>query len=68
MKPAAGSVQKSVAYRWDVGGEIDWNSVYTELIRSEFSRDLDSVWSELPPTDKTRADYRGRLIPELCLR
>ena len=53
---------------WDTGGEVDWDSVYTELFRSEFSCDQDSVWAELPPTDKTRADYHGRLISKLCVR
>lgn len=53
---------------WDVGGEVDWHSIYEEIFRSEFSCDLDSVWAELPPTDKTRADYHGRLIPKLCVR
>ena len=53
---------------WDVGGDVDWDSVYTELFRSEFSCDQDSVWAELPPTDKTSADYHGRLIPKLCVR
>lgn len=53
---------------WNAGGEVDWDSVYTELFRSEFSCDQDSVWAELPPTDKTRADYHGRLISKLCVR
>lgn len=53
---------------WSEGGKVDWESVYEELFRSEFSRDLDSVWAELPPTDKTRADYRGRLVSNLCVR
>ena len=53
---------------WDAGGDVDWDSVYADLFRSEFSCDLDSVWSELPPTDETYADYHARLIPELCVR
>lgn len=53
---------------WDVGGEVDWDSVYVELFREEFSCDLDSLWAEVPPTDKTRADYHGRLVSELCVR
>ena len=53
---------------WDVGGDIDWDAVYEELFRNEFSCDQDSVWAELPPTDKTRADYHGRIIPRLCVR
>jgi hypothetical protein len=53
---------------WDTGGDVDWDSVYTDLFRSEFSCDQDSVWAELPSTDKTRADYHGRLIPEFCVR
>jgi hypothetical protein len=53
---------------WDAGGDVDWDSVYTDLFHSEFSCDLDSVWSELPPTDETYADYHARLIPELCVR
>jgi hypothetical protein len=53
---------------WDEGGDVDWDSVYTELFQTEFSCDQDSVWAELPPTDKTRADYHGRLISKLCVR
>jgi hypothetical protein len=53
---------------WDEGGDVDWDSVYTDLFRSEFSCDLDSVFADLPPTDKTRADYHARLVPELCVR
>lgn len=53
---------------WDESGEVDWETVYAELFRSEFSRDLDSVWAELPPTDRTRIDYRGRLVSRLCVR
>jgi hypothetical protein len=53
---------------WDAGGGVDWDSVYVEVFRSALSCDLDSVWAELPPTDDSRHDSRGRLIPELCVR
>lgn len=60
--------QLHISDDWDEDGEVDWDSVYRELFRSEFSRDSDSVWAELPPTDKTRADYHGRLVSKLCVR
>lgn len=53
---------------WDSGGDVNWDSVYVDLFRSEFSCDLDSVLAQLPPTNETRADYHGRLIPNLCVR
>ena len=53
---------------WDYSGEVSWDSVYVDLFRNEFSCDLDSLWAELPPTDKTRADYHGRLIKKLIIR
>jgi hypothetical protein len=53
---------------WGSDGDVDWDSVYTDLFRSEFSCDLDSVWAELLSTDKTYADYHARLLPELCVR
>jgi hypothetical protein len=60
--------QVHISDDWDEGGEIDWYSVYVDLFRSQFSCDLDSVWAELPPTGERRADYSGRLIPELSVR
>jgi hypothetical protein len=53
---------------WEVGGEVDWDTVYADLFRSEFSRELDDVWSELPPFPGPRNDFRGRLVPDLCVR
>jgi len=53
---------------WDAGGDVDWDSVYVEVFQSALSCDLDSVWAELPPTDDSRHDTRGRLIPHLCVR
>lgn len=51
---------------WDEA--VDWETVYEELFREEFERDLDSVFAELPSTDETRADYHGRLVSALCVR
>lgn len=68
---ASGAVpwnQIHISDDWDTGGDIDWDSVYEELFRTEFSCDQDSVWAELPSTDETRTDYHGRLIPTLCVR
>ena len=53
---------------WDAGGDVNWDSVYVDLFLSDFSCDLDSIWSELPPTDETYADYHARPFPELCVR
>jgi hypothetical protein len=53
---------------WGAGEGVDWDSVYVEVFRSELSCDLDSVWAELPPTDNSRHDSRGRLIPHLYVR
>jgi hypothetical protein len=52
---------------WSSEGDIDWDAVYTELFRSEFSVDLDSIWAELPSTDNSRNDCRGRLILPICI-
>jgi hypothetical protein len=60
--------QVHISDDWDEGGDIDWDSVYDDLFRSEFSCDQDSIWAKLPPIDKASADYHGRLIPKLCVR
>jgi hypothetical protein len=60
--------QIHVSDHWDVGGEVDWDAVYQDLFRSEFSCELDSVWAEVPPIRKGSTDYRGRLVKDLCVR
>jgi hypothetical protein len=60
--------QLHISDDWDESGQVDWNSVYTELFRNELAVDLDSVWAEIPRTDDTRADYHGKLIPMLGVR
>ena len=47
---------------------VDWDAVYGDLFRSEFSRQLDDVWAEIPPIRETSTEYRGRLVADLCVR
>ena len=60
--------QIHISDHWDVGVDVDWDAVYAELFHNEFSRELDDVWSELPPMQDPRTDFRGRLVPDLCVR
>ncbi|MBC8422855.1 hypothetical protein H8E07_01910 [bacterium] len=53
---------------WDEGDDIDWAATYKDLFWTEFYCELDSVGAEVPPADKTRVDYRGRLLAEICVR
>jgi hypothetical protein len=60
--------QLHLSDHWDEGGDLDWDALYENLFREEFSRELNDVWSELPPIRDVSTEYRGRLIPELCVR
>ena len=60
--------QLHVSDHWDVGDEVDWDAVYSDLFRKEFSCELDSVWAEIPPRRESPGNYRGRLVPDLCVR
>jgi hypothetical protein len=60
--------QLHISDHWDEGGDLDWDAVYEDLFREEFSRELDDVWSELPPTRDSSTEYRGRLVLDLCVR
>jgi hypothetical protein len=60
--------QVHVSDHWDEGGDLDWDTVYEHLFREEFSRELDDVWSELPPINDSSTEYRARLVPDLCVR
>jgi hypothetical protein len=60
--------QLHLSDHWDEGGGLDWDAIYESLFREEFSLDLDDVWSQLPPIRDVSTEYRGRLIPELCVR
>ena len=60
--------QLHVSDDWDVGDEVDWDAIYTDLFRREFSCELDSVWAELPPIRERPINYSGRLVPSLCVR
>ncbi len=60
--------QIHISDHWDIGVDVDWDAVYVDLFRNEFSRELDDVWSELPPIQGPRTDFRGRLVPDLCVR
>ncbi len=60
--------QVHVSDHWDEGGDIDWDALYGDLFRHEFSRELDEVWAEIPPIREISTEYRGRLVPDLCVR
>jgi hypothetical protein len=60
--------QLHISDHWEEGGDIDWEAVYEDLLREEFSRELDDVWSELPPIRDISTEYRARLVPDLCVR
>lgn len=60
--------QIHVSDDWNVGDEVDWDAVYVDLFRSQFSCELDSVLAELPPIREISTNYRGRLVPDLCVR
>jgi hypothetical protein len=45
-------------------GELDWDGVYEDLFRRLFTRELDSVYSELPEIPAF-SDYSGRLVLDL---
>lgn len=60
--------QLHISDHWDEGGDLDWDAVYEELFREEFSRELDDIWEELPPIRETSTEYRARLVPDLCVR
>jgi hypothetical protein len=70
MSEAPGEVawnQVHVSDHWDEGEDVDWDSLYEELFRAEFSVELDDVWAEIPPIREISTEYRGRLVPDLCL-
>jgi hypothetical protein len=60
--------QVHVSDHWDEGGDVDWEAVYEDLFRDEFSRELDEVWAEIPPIREVSSEYRGRLVTDLCVR
>jgi hypothetical protein len=60
--------QLHVSDHWDESDGIDWDTVYEDLFRQEFSCELDDLWSELPPIRDVSSEYRGRLVPDLCVR
>lgn len=60
--------QIHVSDHWDVNNELDWDAIYGDLFRNEFSREMDDVWSEVPHFPGPRLDFRGRLIPDLRVR
>ncbi len=60
--------QLHISDDWDVSEEVDWEAVYSELFRREFSCELDAVWDELPPVHERPINYCGRLVPSLVVR
>jgi len=60
--------QVHVSDHWDEGGDVDWEVVYRDLFREAFSRELEDVWKEIPPTRESSTEYRARLVPDLCVR
>jgi hypothetical protein len=60
--------QVHLSDQWDEGGDIDWEVIYEDLFRREFSRELDEIWSQIPPTQGFSTEYRARLVPDLCVR
>jgi len=60
--------QLHISDDWNVFDDIDWDAVYSDLFRRKFSKDLDEVWAELPPTRERPISYLGQLIPDLCVR
>jgi hypothetical protein len=60
--------QVHVSDHWAEGDDVDWGAVYEDLFRREFSRELDDVWAEIPSIRETSTAYRGRLVPDLCVR
>jgi len=60
--------QVHVSDHWDEGSDVDWDVVYQDLFRADFSRELDDVWAEVPPIRETSTEYRARLVPDLCVR
>ena len=47
---------------------VDWDSLYTDLFRREFSCELDSVWALLPPRLNTSINCKGELISQLSIK
>jgi len=60
--------QLHISDNWDVNEEVDWDAVYSELFRREFSRELDAVWAEMPPVHERPINYCGRLVRALVVR
>lgn len=59
--------QLHVSDNWDVDDELDWDSIYEDLFRQEFSCELDSIWDKLPPIRERPSEYSGRLVEDLCV-
>ncbi len=53
---------------WDVAGDVNWDSVYTDLFRRELGGELDSLWAELTSIREQPRELTGRLVPSLCVR
>jgi len=45
--------------------DLNWDSLYTDLFRREFSLDLDSIWDLLPDIRELPPYYSGHFIKEL---
>ena len=45
--------------------DLNWDSLYTDLFRNEFSVDLDSIWDLLPDIRELPPYYSGQFIKEL---
>jgi hypothetical protein len=60
--------QVHLSDHWDESGDVDWDTVYEDLFRAEFSRELDDVWAEIPSIREISIEYRGRLVRDLCVR
>ena len=47
---------------------VDWDSLYTDLFRREFSCELDSIWALLPPRLNTSINCQGELLKQLSIK
>ena len=65
---APGWNQLHVSDDWNVAKDVDWDTIYSDLFRREFSRELDSVLAEFPPFGEHCTEYIGKLVPDLCVR
>lgn len=66
-----GGNQLHISDDWSTQSDLDWDAweaVYEELLRREFSVELDEVWAELPPRRDRPTEYLGRLVKSLCVR